>query len=145
MSNDVRPGSELPAWPQYGDEEREGLIRALDQGQWWHIGGGEVGAFEAEFAAAHGSEHALAVSNGTHALELALEVLGVGAGTEVIVPAFTFISPSQAGERHAPVVEPGRTIISTTTIAQSRLKTPVSMASRAATGESPWWPCPGAR
>ncbi|MCG0286279.1 DegT/DnrJ/EryC1/StrS family aminotransferase [Streptomyces sp. PSAA01] len=106
MSNDVRLGSELPAWPQYGDEEREGLIRALDQGQWWRIGGSEVDAFEAEFAAAHGSEHALAVTNGTHALELALEVLGIGAGTEVIVPAFTFISSSQAAQRLGTVAVP---------------------------------------
>jgi len=106
MSNGVRLGSELPAWPQYGDEERTGLIRALEQGQWWRMGGGEVEAFEREFADHHGSEHALAVTNGTHALELALEVLGIGPGTEVIVPAFTFISSSQAAQRIGAVVVP---------------------------------------
>ncbi|MFI0819550.1 DegT/DnrJ/EryC1/StrS family aminotransferase [Streptomyces sp. NPDC021098] len=106
MGNGVRLGSELPAWPQFGDEERDGLIRALDQGQWWRIGGGEVDAFEAEFAEAHGGGHALAVTNGTHALELALEVLGVGADTEVIVPAFTFISSSQAAQRLGAVAVP---------------------------------------
>jgi 3-amino-5-hydroxybenzoate synthase len=101
-SEDLR----FPAWPQFGDEERQGLIRALEQGQWWRIMGNEVEAFEREFGAYHGAQHALAVTNGTHALELALEVLGVGTGTEVIVPAFTFISSSQAAQRLGAVAVP---------------------------------------
>lgn len=92
MIGRARPAPELPAWPQYSDEERGGLIRALEQGQWWRMGGSEVDTFEREFAAYHGAGYALAVTNGTHALELALQVLGVGPGSEVIVPAFTFIS-----------------------------------------------------
>ncbi|GAA4812350.1 DegT/DnrJ/EryC1/StrS family aminotransferase [Streptomyces ziwulingensis] len=99
MSTSERPVPDFPAWPQYDDTERAALIRALDQGQWWRMGGDEVNSFEREFAAYHGAEHALAVTNGTHALELALQVLGVGPGTEVIVPAFTFISSSQAAQR----------------------------------------------
>ncbi|MFC4565582.1 DegT/DnrJ/EryC1/StrS family aminotransferase [Nocardiopsis mangrovi] len=106
----MNPGSDrrsaFPAWPQYGHEEREGLIRALEQGQWWRMGGSEVDAFEQEFGDHHGAPHALAVTNGTHALELALEVLGVGAGAEVIVPAFTFISSSQAVQRLGAVAVP---------------------------------------
>ncbi len=96
----------FPAWPQYDDTERAGLIRALEQGQWWRIGGNEVNLFEQEFAEYHGSPYALAVTNGTHALELALEVLGVTAGSEVIVPAFTFISSSQAAQRLGAVAIP---------------------------------------
>lgn len=46
------------------------------------------------------------MTNGTHALELALEVLGVKAGDEVIVPAFTFISSSQAAQRLGAVAIP---------------------------------------
>ncbi|WP_027343062.1 DegT/DnrJ/EryC1/StrS family aminotransferase [Hamadaea tsunoensis] len=95
MSRDLN----FPVWPQYDETEREGLIRALEQGQWWRIGGSEVDRFEEEFGAYHGAPHALAVTNGTHALELALEVVGVGPGDEVIVPAFTFISSSQAAQR----------------------------------------------
>jgi 3-amino-5-hydroxybenzoate synthase len=106
MGGTVRKASEFPAWPQFGDEERIGLIRALDQGQWWRIGGSEVDKFESEFAEYNGAEHALAVTNGTHALELALQVLGVGPGTEVIVPAFTFISSSQAAQRLGAVAVP---------------------------------------
>ncbi|GGY16041.1 3-amino-5-hydroxybenzoate synthase [Streptomyces minutiscleroticus] len=99
MSVSERPAPDFPEWPQYDDTERTGLIRALEQGQWWRMGGNEVKSFEQEFAAYHGAGHALAVTNGTHALELALQILGVGPGTEVIVPAFTFISSSQAAQR----------------------------------------------
>lgn len=106
MTADPTLDLNFPAWPQYGDEERAGLIRALEQGQWWRMGGTEVGSFEEEFAAYHGAGHALAVTNGTHALELALQVLGVGPGTEVIVPAFTFISSSQAVQRLGAVAVP---------------------------------------
>ncbi|MFI7080355.1 DegT/DnrJ/EryC1/StrS family aminotransferase [Micromonospora sp. NPDC049903] len=106
MSGSPSGGPEFPAWPQFGDEERAGLIRALEQGQWWRITGSEVRTFEEEFAAYHGAPRALAVTNGTHALELALEVLGVGPGTEVIVPAFTFISSSQAAQRLGATVIP---------------------------------------
>jgi 3-amino-5-hydroxybenzoate synthase len=106
MSGSPRQAPEFPAWPQFDDAERVGLVRALEQGQWWRMGGSEVETFEAEFAEYHGSPHALAVTNGTHALELALQVLGVGPGTEVIVPAFTFISSSQAAQRLGAVAVP---------------------------------------
>ncbi|MFJ8255065.1 aminotransferase class I/II-fold pyridoxal phosphate-dependent enzyme [Streptomyces sp. NPDC094466] len=102
----ARPAPEFPTWPQYDDDERTGLIRALEQGQWWRMGGTEVATFEEEFADFHGSPRALAVTNGTHALELALQVMGVGPGTEVVVPAFTFISSSQAAQRIGAVAVP---------------------------------------
>jgi 3-amino-5-hydroxybenzoate synthase len=102
----ARPAPEFPTWPQYDDDERTGLIRALEQGQWWRMGGEEVDSFEREFADFHGAPHALAVTNGTHALELALQVMGVGPGTEVVVPAFTFISSSQAAQRIGAVAVP---------------------------------------
>lgn len=106
MSVDSRQVLEFPPWPQFGDEERIGLNRALEQGQWWRVTGTEVDTFEQEFAEYHGAGHALAVTTGTHALELALEVLGVRRGTEVIVPAFTFISSSQAVQRLGAVAVP---------------------------------------
>lgn len=102
----ARPAPQFPPWPQYDDTERAGLIRALEQGQWWRMGGEEVDSFEREFAEHHGAAHALAVTNGTHALELALQCLGAGPGTEVIVPAFTFISSSQAAQRLGAVAVP---------------------------------------
>ncbi|MCQ4212404.1 DegT/DnrJ/EryC1/StrS family aminotransferase [Streptomyces longispororuber] len=102
----VRQAPEYPQWPQYDATERDGLVRALEQGQWWRMGGSEVDSFEREFAEFHGARHALAVTNGTHALELALQVMGVGPGSEVIVPAFTFISSSQAAQRLGAVAVP---------------------------------------
>jgi 3-amino-5-hydroxybenzoate synthase len=106
MSGQQPQVHDFPAWPQFGDEERTGLMRALEQGQWWRMGGSQVDDFEREFARFHGAAHALAVTNGTHALELGLEVLGVGPGTEVIVPAFTFISSSLAAQRLGAVAVP---------------------------------------
>ena len=104
MSDSPKPV--FPEWPQFGDAERDGLLRTLESGNWWRTTGSEVENFEAEFAQFHGAPHALAVTNGTHALELALEVLGAGPGTEVIVPGFTFISSSQAAQRLGAVAVP---------------------------------------
>ncbi len=98
--------SEFPSWPRYDDGERAALIRALEQGQWWRMGGEEVEKFEEEFGASQGAPYTLAVTNGTHALELSLQILGVRPGSEVIVPAFTFISSSQAAQRLGAVAVP---------------------------------------
>lgn len=91
--------TDYPTWPQFGVEEEEALIRSLRQGQWWRVHGSENTLFEAEFAAHHGAPYAVAVANGTVAIELALQALGIGPGDEVIVPAFTFISTSMACQR----------------------------------------------
>ncbi|EMD28606.1 4-keto-6-deoxy-N-Acetyl-D-hexosaminyl-(Lipid carrier) aminotransferase [Amycolatopsis azurea DSM 43854] len=101
-----RRNLELPNWPQYDDSEKVALLRALEQSGWWRFGGQEVSEFEKEFAEYHGARNALAVTSGTHALELALQVIGVGPGSEVIVPAFTFISSSQAVQRLGAVAVP---------------------------------------
>jgi 3-amino-5-hydroxybenzoate synthase len=106
MTSDEWTVHDLPTWPQYGDEERTALLRALDQGQWWRVAGKEVDEFEREFATYHGAARALAVTNGTHALEVGLELLGIGLGAEVIVPAFTFISSSMAVQRRGAVAVP---------------------------------------
>jgi dTDP-4-amino-4,6-dideoxygalactose transaminase len=64
-------------------------------------GGPFVAAFEEDFAKFCGTKYAVAVNNGTSALHLAMIVLGIGAGDEVIVPANTFIAtpwaPSYVG------------------------------------------------
>jgi dTDP-4-amino-4,6-dideoxygalactose transaminase len=58
--------------------------------------GPELEAFEAALAAYHSVDHAVAVSSGTAGLHLALLVLGVGEGDEVIVPSFTFVAVANA-------------------------------------------------
>ena len=63
------------------------------------IGGAEVAAFEQEYAAFSGLPHCVGVANGTDALELALRAVGVGPGTEVILPANTFIATAEAVAR----------------------------------------------
>jgi dTDP-4-amino-4,6-dideoxygalactose transaminase len=63
------------------------------------IGGAEVAAFESEYAAFCGLPHAIGVANGTDALELAFRAVGVGPGTEVILPANTFIATAEAVAR----------------------------------------------
>jgi len=60
------------------------------------IGGAEVSAFEAEFAAAHGRMHAVGCASGTDALSLSLRALGVGPGDEVVVPSMTFFATAEA-------------------------------------------------
>ncbi len=58
--------------------------------------GQDVRLFEEEFARYVGVQHAIGVDSGTGALELALHVLGVGPGDEVIVPSFTFYATASS-------------------------------------------------
>jgi perosamine synthetase len=58
--------------------------------------GPELAAFEAELAAYHGLEHAVALSSGTAGLHLALLTLGVSEGDEVILPSFAFVAVANA-------------------------------------------------
>ncbi len=60
------------------------------------IGGDYAAKFEREFAAYLGVEHCVACANGTDSLEILLQVLGVGPGDEVLVPAISWISTSEA-------------------------------------------------
>ena len=76
------------AWPDVGAAELAEVADVLATGQLTM--GPKVGVFEAEIARACEVEHAIAVSSGTAALHLALLALGIGAGDEVVVPAYTF-------------------------------------------------------
>lgn len=71
--------------------------RVLDQSSF--IGGDDLKAFEAEFAAFLGAKHCVGVGNGTDAIEIALEALGLPSGSEVLVPANSFIASSEAVTR----------------------------------------------
>jgi dTDP-4-amino-4,6-dideoxygalactose transaminase len=63
------------------------------------IGGPQVPAFEAEYAAFVGTPHCIGMANGTDAIEIALRALGVEAGDECILPANTFIATAEAVAR----------------------------------------------
>ncbi len=79
---------------QIGVEERALIEEALSSG---HLAQGRlVAMFESQFAAVSGAPFAVATSSGTSALQLALEVAGVGPGDEVITTPFTFVATINA-------------------------------------------------
>jgi dTDP-4-amino-4,6-dideoxygalactose transaminase len=78
-------------------ELQERFAAVLESGRF--IFGPEVEAFEHEAAAFLGVPHAIGVANGTDALLLALDALGIGAGDEVVCPAFTFYATAEAISR----------------------------------------------
>ena len=75
-------------------ELEERFSAVLESGRF--IFGPEVEAFEQEAAAFLGVPHAIGVANGTDALLLSLEALGIGRGDEVICPSFTFYATAEA-------------------------------------------------
>jgi dTDP-4-amino-4,6-dideoxygalactose transaminase len=80
--------------PSMGIEEWEALRKPIETG--WITQGPFVAEFEKLFAEKHNVRHAIAVSNCTTALHLALLALGIGPGDEVIVPAYTWVSTANA-------------------------------------------------
>lgn len=81
------------------------IKRVLESG--WYILGGEVEAFEREYASYCEAKYCVGLANGLDALHLALLALGVGEGDEVIVPSNTYIATwlavSQCGATPVPV------------------------------------------
>ena len=87
---------QLPAWPEFDTAEENALVTTLRNRRWCRLSGSEVEKFEQAFAEYHEAKHAIAVSNGTVALELALLACGIKPGDEVLVPAVTFIASASA-------------------------------------------------
>ncbi|MGE8319955.1 MAG: DegT/DnrJ/EryC1/StrS family aminotransferase [Comamonas sp.] len=79
-------------WPSFTPEESEAVCRVLQSNQVNYWTGIECREFEKEFAAWAGVPHAVALANGTLALDVALKALGIGPGDEVIVTPRTFIA-----------------------------------------------------
>ena len=87
MSNAV-----ISPWPSFTKEEAEAVQKTLLSNKVNYWTGQEGRQFEKEFAAFAGTEYAIAVANGTVALDLSMWALGIGTGDEVVVTSRTFIA-----------------------------------------------------
>src|SRR5690349_23170475 len=101
----------IPPWPQSGEHEAELLRMVLENRQW---GGFHpfITEFEQSFAAYQHAAAGISTFNGTVAIELALTVLGIVPGDEVVVPAISFVSTATAVSRVGAIpvfvdIEPG--------------------------------------
>jgi dTDP-4-amino-4,6-dideoxygalactose transaminase len=86
----------FPKWPIHDDGERQAVLDVLESKVWWRTPGTQTLAFEKEFAAFQHCKHGIAITNGTHALEVALLAMGVSPGHEVIVPNYTFVATASS-------------------------------------------------
>ncbi len=91
----------IPQWPQWDEEDHKLLNGVLESGKWWAgapsaHSGENFWKFQDEFAEFCEVKHAFAVTNGTHALEIALLALDIGLGDEVIVPDMTFFASASS-------------------------------------------------
>ena len=85
-------GTKFSPWPSYGNEEIDAVLNVLKSNKVNYWTGIETREFEKEFAAWCGVPHAVALANGTLALDVALKALGIGPGDEVVVTPRTFIA-----------------------------------------------------
>jgi len=84
------------AWPKFDLTEERALLDVLRSGRWFRTDGHVVKKFEESFAALTGAGQVLATCNGTAALIVSVNVLGVQPGDEVIVPPYTFVATVNA-------------------------------------------------
>ncbi|MBI3991010.1 MAG: DegT/DnrJ/EryC1/StrS family aminotransferase [Candidatus Omnitrophica bacterium] len=89
----IRGKKPWPSWPIHDEREKKALLKVLD-GNWWY--GERVKEFEEKFADFQDAKYGITVTNGTAALEVSLICAGIGAGDEVIVPAYSFIATATA-------------------------------------------------
>ncbi len=101
----------FPTWPVHDEAEIEAVKSVAASGKWWRCaygtseleqksadqieGRSRVEVFEERFAKAHGAKYAVAVTNGTAALEIAIRAAGIVPGDEVITTPYTFIATSK--------------------------------------------------
>ena len=86
----------LSPWPSFTQEEADAVSRVLLSNKVNYWTGQECREFEKEFAAFAGTEYAVALANGTLALDVALKAMDIGAGDDVIVTSRTFLASASA-------------------------------------------------
>ena len=82
----------MRCWPHYDEEQIEAVSAVLRSGRVNYWTGGNVRDFEEQYARYLGRRHAIALANGTLALELALRALDIGEGDEVVVTPRSFMA-----------------------------------------------------
>ena len=80
----------FPAWPVIGSNDEQTWAAVLRKGRWNRTSGNYTQQFEERWAQIIGAKYCVATANGTSALMVALNALGIGPGDEVIVPPYTF-------------------------------------------------------
>jgi dTDP-4-amino-4,6-dideoxygalactose transaminase len=91
----VHPGG-WPAWPTWREDWEPAVLKVLRSRRWFLGSGSTVAEFEAAYAKLLGAKRCLATASGTTALLVALHVMDVDAGDEVIVSPYTFIATYNA-------------------------------------------------
>jgi len=86
----------FPSWPVIAENEERAWMDVLHKGKWNRLDGDYANQFEQTWAATLGAKHCLATANGTSALFISLNALGIGPGDEVIVPPYTFVATVNA-------------------------------------------------
>lgn len=86
----------LAPWPCFTQEEADAVSRVLLSNKVNYWTGTECREFEKEFAQWAGTEYAVALGNGTLALDVALKAMGIGAGDDVIVTSRTFLASASS-------------------------------------------------
>jgi dTDP-4-amino-4,6-dideoxygalactose transaminase len=94
-----------PGWPVWRETWEPAVLEVLRSGRWFRGSGEHVAEFEQAYAQLLGARRCLATASGTTALLVALQVMDVDAGDEVIVSPFTFIATYNAilNQRALPV------------------------------------------
>ncbi len=88
----MKKDKSYPGWPYFGRDEISAVTRVLRSGKVNQWTGKEVFSFEKEYAGYLGVKYAVALANGSVALDISLLTLGIGPGDQVIVPARSFVA-----------------------------------------------------
>ncbi|MGJ5814546.1 DegT/DnrJ/EryC1/StrS family aminotransferase [Paludibaculum fermentans] len=86
----------FPSWPITDEQEEKAILSVLRSGKWNRGMGQVVNRFEESYSKLMGSHRCLATANGTSALLVTLNTMGIGPGDEVIVPPYTFVATINA-------------------------------------------------
>jgi dTDP-4-amino-4,6-dideoxygalactose transaminase len=86
----------FPAWPQTNDLDEANILKSLRNHRWCTFDGEFIPKFEKAWAQRTGTRGSVMTPCGTHALHMAIELLGIGPGDEVLVSPYTYIATIDA-------------------------------------------------